>query len=762
MPNLTPHLLPFALMMALLVAPSTLFAQAAGSLDRLVSQLEKKDGEAFWSTVTRLEDVGRPAQDTLREALDAPGEKTRLGCAKALLQVGDARARKAALRVIEELAGASQSKTVRIDAILIFGALGDPDRALEILTPLLETSLDPELLVPVAKTVWEIDHVRAGRDKLVLLLESRDADVRADAALALAEIGYYEGDVRNLLRSLKKEPTSRGRRAALLDELMRLSRELDRRFDERGVVGDTDFEELLRIKEERIRKLETEIESKGRGPSRPSTPEDRLLEEVIALVKSRYVSADKTSREQLLLGAVEGLLSRLDPHSSFQDAAEKQEFLEHLDGNYHGIGANVTKLEGQPLEIAQPIYSGPSYRAGVRSGDTVVSIDEQATADLDMNELMKLLKGPAGSEVTLEVERRGEEESREIVVKRAAIEVPSVYFARLPERLGAIRLSTFGARSANEFEAALESLEKDGLDGLIIDFRGNGGGRLEIAIRLADLFLDDSQGLPIVSKKGRSGQSESTHPTPGARGDYPIVVLVNEHSASASEIVAGALKEFGRASLVGVRTYGKGSVQELIRLNSRKGAQVKLTTQYYYLPLGRCIDTIRDADGNVLEKGGIDPDVIVRQPTIPGWRFEERRKNRRAEAILEYVDRHFDTLRGLVPLGDRGDSSAYPEIETLDERIDSPLPNEDLRALVLAETRLRVEDERGRRFGFVLQEDRQLQVGVRTLLDLLGREASASEAYGWIRPPEETSPVESDSPDESDATTPPETESDDP
>ncbi|MEM7233154.1 MAG: S41 family peptidase, partial [Planctomycetota bacterium] len=528
----------------------------------------------------------------------------------------------------------------------------------------------------------------------------------------------------------------RGRRAALLDQVMRLSRQLDRKLEKSEVLLEgTDPAKLVKIKETRIRELEAKVEelAKRRGGStRTRHPVDDLFDEIMTLVESNYVDEGKTDRERLLLAAIDGMLRSLDEHTIFMDAKESKEFERSLDGNYPGIGAQVGKKKGEPLRILRPIYGGPAHRQGLRSGDEILAIDGHVTSELTMNDIMTDLKGPPRSRVKLKVRRRAWKQPRDVEIVRETIEVPSVYSTMLPSGIGYLRLRQFGIQSAKEFTRAVNDFQKEGLEGLVIDLRDNPGGRLPIAVKIVDLFVRSE--LPIVTQKGRPGDAAVPpyFPTDSARTGFPIVVLINENSASASEIVSGALQDYGRATVVGTRSFGKGSVQNIVSLGTRKGSQLKLTVQYYYLPNGRCVQTLRDANGKVTSEGGVIPDVAIETKTIDLETYDRRAGYREKEELLAYVDKHFGSLKKLVPVGDRDGKIPYPELPALSKAMELDKPTNDLRIAVRQEVQQRVEDDQGRLFTFHMQDDRQLQVALLELLRLSEKKQSAEAAYAWI------------------------------
>ena len=727
------------LQFAVTFLPAEEAGNTSARVERMLLLLDKRQGDSFWSLVSRIEELGKPAIPALKSRLAAENEKTRLGCAKALLGLGDSAARREALKTLGDLAEKSKDRDIKIDAIGVYGLAGDPDDIIDRLEGQLDSETDPGILISLAVCLWDVDNLASARNKLLDLLGSRDSAVSQEAALALAESGNYDdGRVKNTLRRLRNEPTPRGRRADLLYRLMKLEKQLDDRlFKGAAVPEGTNMKKLLEKKEERISSLEARLEKMElAGPGGGTQARgDKLLEEIISKVQKLYVDKDKTTRERLVRAAVKGMVRSLDDHSVFMEAEDSKSFQEDIKGRYAGIGTQITKVPGGPLEVLRPIYGGPAYKAGILSGDLIIEVEGQRSAKLEMDAVKDLLRGPSGTEVHLKVLRRGWSEARKFTFRRATIKVSSVLHEALPGQVGYIKLNQFGGSSAEEFTKALEDLEKDGLKGLIIDFRNNPGGYLPVAEKIADLFVRGK--LPIVTQKGlasEDGPERSTFPTEKARTGYPIVCLVNEHSASASEVVSGCLQDYDRATLVGQRTYGKGSVQRLVGVDSEKGAMLKITVQYWYLPLGRCINTIRNEKGLVTKKGGVEPDVKVPQKVPALWRLEERRSLRSNEALLEYTEKHLDALRPVATLGDRGDPSRYPELEKVLAAVETKGTEADVRQVIRNILRRKLEDERGRQFALDLQEDLQLQQGVLSLLKAMRKNPAEIAEYAWIKP----------------------------
>lgn len=335
----------------------------------------------------------------------------------------------------------------------------------------------------------------------------------------------------------------------------------------------------------------------------------RTFTEVFARIKQDYV--EQVDDKTLLQSAIRGMLSDLDPHTAYLDDLEYQQLEENTTGSFDGIGIEVVKSNGD-IRIVSPIDGTPAAEAGIKPGDIIRSIDGKSTEDMSLEDAVKLMRGEPGSEVKLTLMREGEEELIELTLERAVVHVESVNARMLEPGYGYLRITAFQNDTPESTREAIERLvEENGgsLRGLVLDLRNNPGGVLNSAVTVADLFLEE--GL-IVYTKGRSDDARLRYSadTDAMAGDTPIVVLINEGTASASEIVAGALQDHSRAVLVGERSFGKGSVQTVLPLNS--GSAVKLTTARYFTPKGRSIQArgirpdIRVAEGSFTESGDAD------------------------------------------------------------------------------------------------------------------------------------------------------------
>lgn len=335
----------------------------------------------------------------------------------------------------------------------------------------------------------------------------------------------------------------------------------------------------------------------------PPTDYIKLYSDVRTLIKQKYV--EPVSDKKLTEGAVRGMLAALDPHSEYLPPAPYREMSVELRGTFGGIGIEIG-IQERKLTVIAPIEDTPAYRAGIRAGDHIWKIDSRPTSNLTITEAVNLMRGPKGTRVTLTLLRAGNRAPIVVHLVRDIIRTHSIRNSTLAPGYGYIRIGHFQETTGDEFAKALAKLHAENrgaLKGLIIDLRNNPGGTLDSAIAVANHFIGKgfSDGL-IVSTRGRL--PSANHDFSATIGDkearYPMVVLVNGGSASASEILAGALQDHGRAVIMGTQTFGKGSVQTIIPL--RNGGGLKLTTACYYTPSGRSI-----------QAKGITPDIVVDQ-----------------------------------------------------------------------------------------------------------------------------------------------------
>jgi carboxyl-terminal processing protease len=344
-------------------------------------------------------------------------------------------------------------------------------------------------------------------------------------------------------------------------------------------------------------------EATSRGDKDNPYNQMELITQVMELIRKDYVDTDKVAYTNLTYGALKGMLSSLDPHSQFMDPQGYQDMKEDTEGKFGGLGIQIGMSREGFLSVIAPIEDTPASRAGILAGDRIIKIEGKPTDRMNLQEAVRQLRGDPGTKVTITIFRAKAKDPgdkiKDYTLTRDIIKVDSVKDVKmLSNNIGYIRITQFNEPTANEFEKALTKLEDQGMDALIIDLRNNPGGLLESARQIASKFVP--AGDLIVSTEGRDPTQKLVYRADRGkkRLTYPIVVLVNNGSASGSEIVAGALQDLKRAVLVGETTFGKGSVQSILAL--RDGSAVRLTTAKYYTPSHK-----------VIHEHGITPDIIV-------------------------------------------------------------------------------------------------------------------------------------------------------
>ncbi len=326
-----------------------------------------------------------------------------------------------------------------------------------------------------------------------------------------------------------------------------------------------------------------------------------LFGDVFERIRADYV--EEASDAELIEAAINGMLSSLDPHSSFLNAQKYRQMQVQTRGEFGGLGIEVT-MENGLVKVVAPIDDTPAYRAGVQAGDLITHIDTEPVLGLSLSEAVEKMRGPVVSDITVSISREGADQPIEITITRAIIKITSVRH-RLEENIGYLRITSFTEQTEPELKKAIDRIKTelgDKFAGVVLDLRNNPGGLLEQSIAVADAFLNQGE---IVSTRGRKPEDSTRYNA--TEGDLidgkPIVVLINGGSASASEIVAGALQDHRRALVLGTKSFGKGSVQTIIPLGS-EGA-MRLTTARYFTPSGRSI-----------QAKGIEPDILIEQARI--------------------------------------------------------------------------------------------------------------------------------------------------
>ncbi len=376
-----------------------------------------------------------------------------------------------------------------------------------------------------------------------------------------------------------------------------------------------------------------------------------IFAKALELIRQDYVDENKTSYHDLINAAMKGMLSSLDPHSQFMDPDDFRDMQDDTRSRFNGLGIEVSMKNGLPTVIAA-MEDTPAAKAGILSGDQILRINGISTERMDLQDAINVLRGPAGAKLTLTLLRPSTKEIKEYTLQRAEIKIQSVKGARLldpeftgPFKIGYIRLVQFNEPTADELSKALDELQKQGMQALILDLRNNPGGLLNSAVDVCAQFLPPN--TKVVSTQGRVASQQHDYSTSGAkkeRPNFPMVVLINEGSASGAEIVAGALKDLHRAVLVGETTFGKGSVQNVMQLPD--GSAVRFTTAKYYTP-----------SKQVIQGNGVTPNIRVavtadQERSLSALRNSGNMKPEDEKGIIKARDpqmlRAIDALKGVM------------------------------------------------------------------------------------------------------------------
>ncbi len=558
MPKRTFVFLAAALVLALLpAAPSRGDdideASAGHAVTTLLDKATATDPRDVWTLGEALAENGKPAIRPLKDAAKDAAPAPRLAIARALILLKDVTAGLEMAKGV--VADDAASADLKVAALGLIGQEGELEES-EWLLDTIDTTLEPHVKMAMAKALWTLNAGTEAKEKgkqvLLAYLKSTDADLRADGALALGEIGAA-AEARPTLIELREEPTERGRSAAFLLRVLALQEARDHDLSTPPPATEPPDPDLA-----------------------PGAPRRwPLLDEIYDALNQAYVDADKVERKKIEDAMAAGITAALDPFTSYLPPSENAKLVEGLDPTYGGVGAYVYNdpKNQERFTISRPIFGGPIYRAGLRTGDVVMTISGQTTEAMSVEDAVRLLKGPPGTDVTITVYRRGWDEPQPYTLKRARITIPTTAWDVLPGQIGFLQILAFSQDTGREVAKIMDRFQQEDVKGIVLDLRYNGGGLLQTAVEIASQFLP--RGALIVSEKGRPGvYREQKQFSTGAGDDrpqLPMVVLVNEGTASAAEILSGALKVHGRARLVGHMTYGKGSVQHPLDLAQRPG-----------------------------------------------------------------------------------------------------------------------------------------------------------------------------------------------
>jgi len=375
-----------------------------------------------------------------------------------------------------------------------------------------------------------------------------------------------------------------------------------------------------------------------------------VFSNVLSIVQQNYV--DDIDTQETIEGAIKGMLSSLDPHSSFLKPDDFKELQVETKGSFSGIGIEITTRDDM-LTVVSPIEDTPAFKAGIQAGDRIIKIEGESTKDMSLVEAVKKLRGPKGSEVTISIHREGWTDLQEFTIVRDVIPILSVRSTVLEPGYGYVRITNFQRNTAQDLQKSLDDLVKEEmLKGLVLDLRNNPGGLLDSSVKIADIFLDE--GI-IVSTKGRledQNMEFSAH-SGGPEYDFPIIILINGGTASASEIVAGALQDHKRALILGTQSFGKGSVQTIIPMAD--GAGLRLTTARYYTP-----------NGTSIQAKGITPDVLVPRVAV---KAEDSPKGPMEFLREKDLRHHLENGGNLKPVDEEPEPATINESNLLSDKV---------------------------------------------------------------------------------------------
>ncbi len=690
-------------------------------VEAIFNRIEDGRGSNLADGIRELEELGRGSLDSIRKGLTRADAYVRIAVGKVLyhhelreegleaLSKAMESKNAAARRVAADLAASLAIADTKLSSVQKKGVSDH-------LRKIIEAQDDDLTRVALWRGVYGLTETIDARRKVRDILEkAKRREVKDDAALALAEMDAFIW-AKGHLRELAAEPSERGRLARAYLKINEQAEDLSRALDRRGGSG--------------------------------GKYDYRMLDEVIDKLKEHYHDAGKVEDvNKLIEAAARGLLGSLDPYSSYYDEkAIEQLRKEELEGHYGGIGARVSMRKDKTgtswLTIEEPIFSGPAYRAGLRTYDTIREVEGEATMNLEVSDLVKKMRGKPGTDVRLKVYRTGWTKEREFVIKREEIQLETTMSRLLPGQIGYVKYSTFGDldeelknKGAN-IETMIGRLKEQGMKALVLDLRGNSGGYLRTAKRIASLFLEHEAIVLTTKARGivKETYKSDNKDAGGAVTAVPILVLVDGGSASASEILAGALQDHKRATLIGEKTFGKGSVQDLKMLEATKDnpngpekTAARITIAKWFLPSGRSVEK-----ENVKESG-VEPDIKIPAPEREFWKEAEFDRLRADGKVIDYVEKSFKEHAALFAQladVDYGDASKYPGFDPLYDSLGSKASKDEVRELIREVVRKKVQDDQGKALHLDFQTDVVLQRGITEACAKAGIDVKNIKEYG--------------------------------
>jgi C-terminal peptidase prc len=718
--------LPLSVLAAAILAAGTICLTSSAQdqsdkVEAIFNRIEEGKGSNLWDCARELEELGRGALEPIRKGMARADGFVRVAIGKVLYHH---EFREESFDCLNKVMGGKNAAARRMAAELT-ASLVSVDKKLsskqkrevaDQLRKLVTEQEDDLSKVALWRGVYNlteaIDARRAVRD---LLEKTKRRDVKDDAALALAEMDAFIW-AKSHLRELAGEPSERGRLARAYLKIAEMSEDSSRSLDRPPVAGKYDY---------------------------------KMLDEVIDKLKEHYHDGDKVKDDAKLVdAAARGILGSLDWYTAYYDEkAIEQLRKEELEGHYGGIGARVSMKKDKAgtawLTIEEPIFSGPAYRAGLRSYDRITEIEGESTMNQEVSDLVRKMRGKPGADVKLKVYRAGWEKEKEFVIKREEIQLETTMSRMLPGQIGYVKYTTFGDlddelknKGAN-IETMVRELLTEKMKVLVLDLRGNSGGYLRTAKRIAGLFLEHDQ--IILTTKARGVVKETykvdnkDQEGPVCKG-VPMIVLVDGGSASASEILAGALQDHKRATLVGEKTFGKGSVQDLKALDVSGGkTAARITIAKWFLPSGKTVEGEPASGDKPAKPGGVEPDIKAAPADREFWKESEFERLRADGKVLEYVETLFKEHKALckqLAEVDYADCSKYPGFDDMLKGVTTKAEKDEVRELVREMVRKKCQDDVGKAMYLDFQTDVVLQRGIVEACAKAGIDVKNIKEYG--------------------------------
>ncbi|MBI4244104.1 MAG: S41 family peptidase [Planctomycetes bacterium] len=675
------------------VLQSLLFLQDGTAVDSQFNKLTE-DSSQYWELVNKIQLTTRGQKDVLEKHLNSNNELQQLAAVYILLKEGSDQ--KYLTKIIDLTA--SKNDFVQNSAVSAFSRLipakdleeGVKDACVKQLKGIF-ASTDDLTKVRISKIMFNWAGILDSRKTVLkLFTDTRSKQIKDEAALCLAGMMLFP-QVKAHIKKLSEEPSHLGEIARSVLEKNHLADIIDRSSSSKPKY---DFS---------------------------------LLEGIIDLLLNQYDDPSKIDPIKIIERAAKAICSSLDPHTIFMDKKDIEKLQkEDLEGKYGGIGARVSMRKDRAgirwLTIEESILGGPCHKANLRSGDKIIRVEGESTANGELIDIVEKLRGKPGTPVKIEVFSLRWEKPIEIALTREEIKLDLIGFGMLPGDIGYIQFVSFSKDSDKLIKGAIDSLK--GAKGLVLDLRGNPGGYLDAAVRVANLFLD--QGKVVTEKMSKNPETsdkvkEVFITSETKYTDLPLVILVDGGSASASEIIAGALKEHNRAAIIGEKTFGKGSVQQIYPLDAELNNAVKITIAKWYLPSGESV-----------QEKGVEPNVEAKFPEPDLWKLREFERIRSTGLIDTYVNAQYsNNVKLFKELSeyDSFDHSLYPGFEDLYKQLNTRATSDEIRELLREYVRHKVAEESNRKLYYDYQTDSQLQIAIRKIAEMCNIEITNFKQY---------------------------------